>query len=151
MLGADVREVGGWPINPAARAVLSDPILIEVSVIDGLATLVRGRKLPIFSIGGLPHLELAAQIAVPATVRDELAQSTAGLCPPAQIPWANRPEIHARTPVAGNPRRRMTGQVGRRVFPRSSEEGTSLQPLRPHMRQPEAARGACAAEATTAG
>lgn len=42
-----------------------------VSVIDGLATLVRGHKLPIFSVGGLPHLELAAQIAAQATAGDE--------------------------------------------------------------------------------
>ena len=71
VLGSDLREIGGWPINPAARATPSDPILTGVSVIDGLATLVRGQKLPIFSVGGLPHLELAAQIAAQATVRDE--------------------------------------------------------------------------------
>ncbi len=71
VLGSDLRAIGGWPINPAARATPSDPILTGVSVIDGLATLVRGQKLPIFSIGGLPHLELAAQIAAQATVRDE--------------------------------------------------------------------------------
>lgn len=71
VLGSDLREIGGWPINPAARATPSDPILTGVSVIDGLATLVRGQKLPIFSVGGLPHLELAAQIAAQATVRNE--------------------------------------------------------------------------------
>ena len=48
----DRREIGGWPINPAARATPGDPILTGVSVIDGLATLVRGQKLPIFSVGG---------------------------------------------------------------------------------------------------
>jgi len=42
-----------------------------VSVIDGLATLVRGQKLPVFSVGGLPHLELAAQVAAQATAGDE--------------------------------------------------------------------------------
>jgi V/A-type H+-transporting ATPase subunit B len=61
--GSDRREVTGRPINPAARATPSEPILTGVSAIDGLATLVRGQKLPIFSIGGLPHLELGAQIA----------------------------------------------------------------------------------------
>ena len=71
VLGSEQREIGGWPINPAARATPSDPILTGVSVIDGLATLVRGQKLPIFSVGGLPHLELATQIAAQATVRDE--------------------------------------------------------------------------------
>jgi V/A-type H+-transporting ATPase subunit B len=69
--GSDRREIGGSPINPARRATPADPILTGVSVVDGLATLVRGQKLPIFSVGGLPHLELAAQIAAQATVRDE--------------------------------------------------------------------------------
>ncbi len=71
VLGSELREIGGHPINPAARATPRDPILTGVSVVDGLATLVRGQKLPIFSVGGLPHLELAAQIAAQATVRDE--------------------------------------------------------------------------------
>ncbi len=69
--GSDLREIGGRPINPAQRATPSDAILTGVSVIDGLATLVRGQKLPIFSVGGLPHLELAAQIAAQSTVQDE--------------------------------------------------------------------------------
>ncbi len=69
--GSDMREIGGRPINPAYRATPAEPILTGVSVVDGLATLVRGQKLPIFSAGGLPHLELAAQIAAQATVHDE--------------------------------------------------------------------------------
>jgi V/A-type H+-transporting ATPase subunit B len=69
--GTELREIGGRPINPACRATPSDPILTGVSVIDGMATLVRGQKLPIFSVGGLPHLELAAQIAAQATAQDE--------------------------------------------------------------------------------
>ena len=48
-----------------------EAILTGVSAIDGLATLVRGQKLPVFSVGGLPHLELAAQIAAQAHVQDE--------------------------------------------------------------------------------
>jgi V/A-type H+/Na+-transporting ATPase subunit B len=71
VLGADLREIGGRPINPAARSTPTDPILTGVSVVDGLATVVRGQKLPIFSVGGLPHLELAAQIAVQASVGGE--------------------------------------------------------------------------------
>jgi V/A-type H+-transporting ATPase subunit B len=71
VLGDDLREIGGNPINPAARATPGDPILTGVSVVDGLATLVRGQKLPIFSVGGLPHLELAAQIAAQATAGGE--------------------------------------------------------------------------------
>ncbi len=64
-------EVAGRPINPARRARPSEPILTGVSAIDGLATFVRGQKLPIFSVGGLPHLELAAQIAVQANAGGE--------------------------------------------------------------------------------
>jgi V/A-type H+-transporting ATPase subunit B len=67
----DWADLGGAPINPAARAAPRDPILTGISVIDGLATLVRGQKLPIFSVGGLPHLELAAQVAANATTEGE--------------------------------------------------------------------------------
>ena len=66
VLGRELREVSGRPINPALRETPRDPILTGISAIDGLATLVRGQKLPIFSVGGLPHLELAAQIAAQA-------------------------------------------------------------------------------------
>ncbi|HXZ62857.1 MAG TPA: V-type ATP synthase subunit B [Acidimicrobiales bacterium] len=68
MLGAERRPVAGAPLNPAARDVPREPILTGISVIDALATLVRGQKLPVFSEAGLPHLELAAQIAAQATV-----------------------------------------------------------------------------------
>jgi V/A-type H+-transporting ATPase subunit B len=71
VVGGAWSDVGGAPINPAARATPRDPILTGVSVIDGLATLVRGQKLPIFSVGGLPHLELAAQVARNAHVDGE--------------------------------------------------------------------------------
>ena len=53
------------------RATRRDPIVTGISVIDGLATLVRGQKLPVFSVGGLPHLELASQIAVQAHAGEE--------------------------------------------------------------------------------
>jgi V/A-type H+-transporting ATPase subunit B len=62
------RPVSGSTLNPARRDVPRDPVITGVSAIDGLATLVRGQKLPIFSVGGLPHLELAIQIAAQATV-----------------------------------------------------------------------------------
>ena len=71
MLGTATAPVAGTPINPAAASRPREPILTGVSAIDGLATLVRGQKLPIFSVGGLPHLELAAQIAAQATVGGE--------------------------------------------------------------------------------
>jgi len=71
VFGATTQTVQGEPINPAARATPVDSILTGVSAIDGLATLVRGQKLPIFSVGGLPHLELAAQVAAQATAGEE--------------------------------------------------------------------------------
>jgi V/A-type H+-transporting ATPase subunit B len=71
VVGPEEREVGGRAINPSSRATPRMPILTGVSAIDGLATLVRGQKLPIFSIGGLPHLELAAQVAAQAQAGDE--------------------------------------------------------------------------------
>jgi V/A-type H+-transporting ATPase subunit B len=71
ILASRRREITGTPINPAVRIPPSEPIITGVSAIDGLATLVRGQKLPIFSVGGLPHLELAAQIAVQAHVAGE--------------------------------------------------------------------------------
>ncbi len=71
VFGAELREVSGRPINPAVRAAPSDPVLTGISALDGLATLVRGQKLPIFSVGGLPHLELAAQVAAQARVEGE--------------------------------------------------------------------------------
>jgi V/A-type H+-transporting ATPase subunit B len=62
-------NINGNPINPYARAYPSEFIQTGISAIDGLNTLVRGQKLPIFSGFGLPHAELAAQIARQATVR----------------------------------------------------------------------------------
>ena len=62
-------NVNGEPINPAARDYPDEFIQTGVSAIDGLNTLVRGQKLPIFSMSGLPHAELAAQIARQAKVR----------------------------------------------------------------------------------
>jgi len=71
VIGAEQQPVAGVPINPAARAAPNEAILTGVSAIDGLATLVRGQKLPVFSVGGLPHLELAAQVAAQAHVAGE--------------------------------------------------------------------------------
>jgi len=62
------RDVNGSPINPSARDYPSEFIQTGISAIDGLNTLVRGQKLPIFSGAGLPHNELAAQIARQAKV-----------------------------------------------------------------------------------
>ncbi|NAZ31533.1 MAG: ATP synthase subunit B [Acidilobus sp.] len=64
-------DINGAPINPAVRAYPEDFIQTGISAIDGMNTLVRGQKLPIFSGSGLPHNVLAAQIARQATVRGE--------------------------------------------------------------------------------
>ena len=63
------RDINGLPMNPSARAYPQEFIQTGVSAIDGLNTLVRGQKLPIFSGSGLPHAQLAAQIARQAKVR----------------------------------------------------------------------------------
>jgi len=67
-LSTDERDIHGGVINPAARAVPSEFIQTGISAIDGMNSLVRGQKLPIFSESGLPHNQLAAQIARQATI-----------------------------------------------------------------------------------
>ena len=62
------EDINGLPMNPSARAYPAEFIQTGVSTIDGLNTLVRGQKLPIFSCSGLPHAALAAQIARQARV-----------------------------------------------------------------------------------
>lgn len=63
------RDVNGFPLNPTAREYPRDFIQTGISAIDGLDSLVRGQKLPIFSGPGLSHNELAAQIVRQATIR----------------------------------------------------------------------------------
>lgn len=62
-------NINGLPINPVARDYPQEFIQTGISAIDGLNTLVRGQKLPIFSASGLPHANLAAQIARQSNVR----------------------------------------------------------------------------------
>jgi len=64
-------DMHGAPLNPTARAYPQDFIETGISAIDGMNTVVRGQKLPIFSGAGLPHNELAAQIALQARIADE--------------------------------------------------------------------------------
>ncbi len=68
ILPKDRRDINGAPINPTAREYPDEFIQTGVSSIDGLNTLVRGQKLPIFSGSGMPHNQLAAQIARQAKV-----------------------------------------------------------------------------------
>ena len=63
ILPEERRDINGVAMNPAARNYPSEFIQTGISAIDGLNTLVRGQKLPIFSASGLPHANLAAQIA----------------------------------------------------------------------------------------
>ena len=70
ILPEERRDINGVPMNPPARNYPSEFIETGISAIDGLNTLVRGQKLPIFSASGLPHAQLAAQIARQAKVVD---------------------------------------------------------------------------------
>ncbi|MFH8387204.1 V-type ATP synthase subunit B [Kitasatospora sp. NPDC018058] len=66
VLGPASAAVGGVPLNPVRREPPAEPVLTGVGAIDVLTTLVRGQKLPVFSAAGLPHLELAVQVAAQA-------------------------------------------------------------------------------------
>ena len=87
ILPEEYRDINGLPMNPAARDYPNEFIQTGVSTIDGLNTLVRGQKLPIFSGSGLPHANLAAQIARQAKVLEvngdaavvQLFESAAGI------------------------------------------------------------------------
>ncbi len=68
IIADSVMDINGTPINPAARAYPDEFIQTGISTIDGLNTLVRGQKLPIFSGSGMPHANFAAQIARQAKV-----------------------------------------------------------------------------------
>jgi V/A-type H+-transporting ATPase subunit B len=71
VFGATTAPVAGVPLNPILREPPAEPVLTGVSVIDALTTLVRGQKLPVFSVAGLPHLELVTQIAARASAGHE--------------------------------------------------------------------------------
>jgi V/A-type H+/Na+-transporting ATPase subunit B len=78
ILSSDRRDVNGEPINPAARVYPRDFIQTGVSAIDGMNTLIRGQKLPIFSGNGLPHNRLAAQIVRQARILSASGKVGAG-------------------------------------------------------------------------
>ena len=77
ILAEEYRDINGLPMNPAARDYPNEFIQTGISSIDGLNTLVRGQKLPIFSGSGLPHNALAAQIARQAKVLGDEAANFA--------------------------------------------------------------------------
>ncbi|MDD4772077.1 MAG: V-type ATP synthase subunit B [Eubacteriales bacterium] len=74
IIADELSDINGASINPAARAYPDEFIQTGISTIDGLNTLVRGQKLPIFSGSGLPHANLAAQIARQAKVLNSDSQ-----------------------------------------------------------------------------
>ena len=65
------RDINGLPLNPVKREYPRNYIRTGISAIDGLTTLIRGQKLPIFSGNGLPHDQLAAQIVKQASLGDD--------------------------------------------------------------------------------
>ena len=71
IVAEDRWDINGSPINPVAREYPEEFIQTGISAIDGMNTLVRGQKLPIFSASGLPHNDIAAQIARQSTVLGE--------------------------------------------------------------------------------
>lgn len=71
VLASRRAPVSGHPLNPTCRETPADAVPTGVSAIDALTTVVRGQKLPVFSVGGLPHLELATQVAAQANVAGE--------------------------------------------------------------------------------
>jgi V/A-type H+-transporting ATPase subunit B len=71
VFGPATAPVNGAPLNPTMRQPPADPVLTGVSAIDALTTLVRGQKLPVFSVPGLPHLGLATQVAAQASAGGE--------------------------------------------------------------------------------
>ena len=95
-------DINGEPLNPAARNYPSEFIQTGISAIDGLNTLVRGQKLPVFSGSGLPHAQLATQIARQARVlgkgdRFAVVFGAIGLLP------SGFPVFARRHPVSGFP------------------------------------------------
>jgi len=71
IFSSEKRDINGLPINPYARTYPKDFIQTGISSIDGMNTLIRGQKLPIFSGNGLPHNRLAAQIVRQAKILNE--------------------------------------------------------------------------------
>lgn len=69
IIAEEYRDINGLPMNPYSRNYPLDSIQVGISAIDGMNTLIRGQKLPLFSGSGMAHLTLAAQIARQAKVR----------------------------------------------------------------------------------
>ena len=79
IFSSTTRDINGLPINPYARTYPRDFIQTGISSIDGMNTLIRGQKLPIFSGNGLPHNRLAAQIVRQAKISPQINADLRGL------------------------------------------------------------------------
>jgi V/A-type H+-transporting ATPase subunit B len=79
-IGDAEMNINGLPMNPVSRKYPKDFIQTGISLIDGMNTLIRGQKLPIFSGNGLPHNELAAQIARQAHIRNQSGETKEEFC-----------------------------------------------------------------------
>jgi V/A-type H+-transporting ATPase subunit B len=89
IISSQKRDVNGRPLNPAARVYPRDFIETGVSAIDGMNTLIRGQKLPIFSGNGLPHNRLAAQIVRQARILPHAgAEGSSGASEAREEPFA---------------------------------------------------------------
>ena len=77
IVAEEKRDVNGKPLNPVSREYPSNYIRTGISAIDGLTTLIRGQKLPIFSGNGLPHDQLAAQIVNQSSLGDDVDEEFA--------------------------------------------------------------------------
>jgi len=88
ILSSEKRDVNGRPLNPSARIYPRDFIQTGVSAIDGMNTLIRGQKLPIFSGNGLPHNRLAAQIVRQAKILRKAAGADGAVEEPFAVVFA---------------------------------------------------------------
>ena len=77
IVAEEKRDVNGKPLNPVSREYPRNYIRTGISAIDGLTTLIRGQKLPIFSGNGLPHDQLAAQIVNQSSLGDDVDEEFA--------------------------------------------------------------------------
>jgi V/A-type H+-transporting ATPase subunit B len=107
------NDINGLPMNPAARDYPNEFIQTGVSTIDGLNTLVRGQKLPIFSGSGLPHAQLAAQIAARRGCWATSPPTSPSSSRPSASPLRNR-NISSRSSSAQAP---STGPSSSRTLP----------------------------------
>ena len=76
-INGEKRDVNGMPLNPVSREYPRNYIRTGISAIDGLTTLIRGQKLPIFSGNGLPHDQLAAQLVNQSSLGDDTSEKFA--------------------------------------------------------------------------